>query len=137
MRRFINSHYYGSQYWAAEFKNEYLQILSKCAYSKGSLMQFILETALEESRHVVKAIRPVIEATFSPLEKASLRQNFMSRFPGEVFEVKRCGALGLGTFTNGSASSKYNLIAGHGEARFKASTCSHSLLCRVCNSAFF
>ena len=48
-------------------------------------MQATLETALKESEQVVKAIHPVIEAAFSPPERASLCQNFMSRFPGEMF----------------------------------------------------
>lgn len=106
MRRFVNSYKYELSAHVQSWPEEFQEVISKCHYCKGSLQQVTLENALAETElNKVKAVPPVIEATFCSDEKESIQLLFSSRYLGEVFTIlslyKQCAALTLGEFTLG------------------------------------
>lgn len=112
MRRFVNSHAYSTHNWPPEFKEDFIQVLSKCNYyCKGSLMQDSLESRTDMEDVEIRPLPPVCEIVLSAEMKASLLESLGPAFPNTelIFFMlsKRCKALKMGPFTLGSEKSKY------------------------------
>ena len=109
MRRFLDSKSYAPVYWPSEFASEYLPVLKRCVYQKGSLMQTNLDTEIGEE--TFSPLPPIKERSLSSSELRELRPYFEAMLTGQSFQVLmlcRCSkALSVGEFILGANGSKH------------------------------
>ena len=71
MRQFIRSYEFGVHTISSEYRQEYLPLIEKCIYNKGSLKQTSLEVAVLDDS-CVSPLPPVYAYAFTPAERTCL-----------------------------------------------------------------
>ena len=110
--RFLDSKAYAPSKWPAEFRGEYLPLLERFLYSKGSLMQRTVET--EFSSGFVTALPPLKESSFQSWECESLKSIFdtCTVLQPNSYDVlilhKRAKALLVGQFVFGAKKTNHS-----------------------------
>lgn len=109
MRRFLDSKIYAPIYWPKEFTNEYLPLLQRSIYQKGSLMQAAIET--EMSSQSFTLLPPVLEIALSASQKLDVHSFFEKELSGISFVVKtlclQTKALAINGFALGAKGSRH------------------------------
>lgn len=110
MHRFLDSKSYAPIYWPQEFTAEYLPLLQRSVYLRGSLMQSNLETEITDQKFT--PLPPVQEFALSSSHKVQLQPYFEQRLSGESFVVltlcRRTKALAVGDFVLGAKGSRHS-----------------------------
>ena len=103
MSNFIDSHVYCSSKWPQDYVNDFLPVLDKFKYYKGSLQQSTFETAVLNSD--VQPLPPVLELSFTPLEISYIKE--LLGF--DVFMLyKKTKAIKLNNYIIGGRNSRYS-----------------------------
>lgn len=74
MHNFLDSLLFSSCNWPQEYTEDFLPILEKFRYNKGSLQQSTLETAISNSLLTVQPLPPVQECSFNSIELRYLKE---------------------------------------------------------------
>ena len=110
MHRFLDSKAYAPIYWPQEFAAEYLPLLRRSIYHKGSLMQTNLETEISSQGFI--PLPPVQEVALSPSQKLELQPHFERKLSGESFVIltlcRRTKALAVGEYVLGAKGSRHS-----------------------------
>ena len=78
MRNFLDSQLYCSCNWPQGYVADFLPLLEKFRYHKGSLQQSTLETTmLLSSELVIEPLPPVQESSFTPIELSYLKETLV------------------------------------------------------------
>ena len=125
MHRFLDSKSYAAFNWPKEFSDEYLTLLQKFSYNKGSLQQTTLETQLSQMRFT--PLPPVLETALTPTEKQVLQPMFKDKCQGQSFKIltlcMQTKALLVGDFVLGAKKSRHSqaslVLAEHSEDRLE------------------
>lgn len=106
MQHFTNSYHFSPCNWPQEYVQQFLPVLQKFSYSKGSLQQTNLETALASSLPTdIEPLPPLYEDAFTVPELAYLRESFSL----DVFMLyKKTKALQLHNFIIGGKNSRHS-----------------------------
>lgn len=74
MRNFLDSRLYSSCNWPQGYVKDFLPILEKFRYHKGSLQQSTLETTILSYKFAIEPLPPVQEASFTSIELSYLKE---------------------------------------------------------------
>ena len=109
MRRFLDSKEFASHNWPKEFAEDYLPLLNRHIYNKGSLMQMNLETEIHSQKY--HALPPIREFVLSEIQKTEVRQYFDVETSGQAYEVlslcQKSKTLVIGEFVLGAKGSHH------------------------------
>ena len=113
MRHFINHQIYRSDNWSTEFREDFIPLISKAIYCKGSLMYTTLEDSFS-SVDCMKQIQPLPPTTEYVLDsntKQYLLNNLCQHYSESCFDVsllcKKSKAIKINSFVLGSERSKF------------------------------
>lgn len=149
IRRFLDTHEFGTHTWPVEYRDELSHVILRCVYNKGSLMQSSLEHLVRSTDlhvgNIVEPLPPVRESALEPHQQLSVLSSIHSakmiesNDPMEVIPVfQRCGALKIGGVIIGSESGRhqpylivmvYSLNQADGAKVVKGSNKSHIWVC--------
>ena len=84
---FLDSKSYVPTNWPDEFKKEYLPLIERFNYNKGSLMQNNIETALSNFSSDIFALPPVEELSFMTWECDILKPYFNTMYEADSYNI--------------------------------------------------
>ena len=107
--RFLYGKAHAPTNWPAEFRQEYLPMIERFSYNKGSLTQINIVIHATCS---VTALPPVTESSFMMWECDDLKPNFNTILEPDSFDIlilhKRARALVVGQFVIGAKKTKHS-----------------------------
>ena len=121
MRRFIDSHTFVIHNWSSECKEDFVSLIDRCIYAKGSLLDSSLQTIFSNSHNnvldAIKPLPPVREYAFEAHIKQAVHE-CISRYISmdlSQFEVlhlfQKCNAVKVGKFVLGSCTSRFTRVS--------------------------
>lgn len=106
MRNFLDSQQYSSCNWPQDYIEDFLPILEKFRYHKGSLQQSTLETTiLLSSDLVIEPMPPIQEASFTAIELSYLKESVGSDL---MLLYKKTKSIKLKKFIIGGKNSRHS-----------------------------
>ena len=112
MHKFSASKAYAPINWPKEFSGEYLPLLQRFVYHKGSLMQKNVETELSTDQYC--PLTPVQEGALSTCQKSEVKQLFAKDLAVSTGSItvhtlcKRTKTLSIGEYVLGSKGSRHS-----------------------------
>ena len=107
MQRYLDFTTFAPSKWPGKYKNDFLSVLEKHQYDKGSLKQ----NSFKEKNIAVTNILPLEEHAFTTRTIASLQHILSALYPEENYNVLmlhfRCNAIKFNNFTLGAKDSRY------------------------------
>lgn len=113
MRRFMVSHDYGISNWPEEYKSEFVPLISKCKYNKGSLVFDSLEDFMPSCNQsgVLEPLPPIRECTWLPHQKEVLHRILRGLVGHNELMVltlfQKCKAVAVGRIFIGANNGRY------------------------------
>lgn len=137
MSNFMDSHIYSSSKWPQDYVKEFLPILDKFKYYKGSLQQSTFESAVLNSE--VKPLPPVLEISFTPIELSYIKELLGSEV---LMLYKKTKAIKLKNYVIGSKNSRsskasFVLTQNHDEATQTLLEINYFAQCSIEGSPFW
>lgn len=122
MRQFIRSYEFGIHTISSDYREEYLPLIEKCIYNKGSLKQTSLEVAVLDDSNV-SPLPPVYASAFTPADRTALVPS-ICKILGSIENsnltvltlFQKCNSLQVGGFLLGSVRGRHksaSLVLAH------------------------
>ena len=112
MRKFLDIHTNGMLHWPNESKEQFIPLLERHRFNKGSLSQTSLETAIHQHLKEVSPLPPLVETSLEPYEMDSLqscisRAKVVSGYFTILPLIRKCAAINIKGYNVGSGKSRY------------------------------
>ena len=116
MRLFLRSHEFGIHTISNDYKQDFIPLIEKCVYNKGSLKQTCLQYAVLEDENVLP-LPPVHISPFTLEEREDLQNTILKFANLDVNQVtvltsfQKCRSLQVGGFLLGSVEGRHKSAA--------------------------